>query len=152
MAVTALLRLAKLTGRRDLQEKAEATLQVYRGLLEASPISMGQMLLALDFYFGPVQEFAVVGNQADNGTQRVLRALRRDFQPNKVIALKNGNEPDELVPLLKGKMQKGPVTTYCCENFTCQAPLIGAEAVEAALGVDRDHSSPQTSPSTSSAT
>ncbi|HMC65891.1 MAG TPA: thioredoxin domain-containing protein [Gemmataceae bacterium] len=152
MAVTALLRLAKLTGRRDLQEKAEATLQVYRGLLEASPIAMGQMLLALDFYFGPVQEFAVVGNQAETDTQRVLRALRREFRPNKVIALKNGNEPDGLVPLLKGKMQKGPVTTYCCENFTCQAPLIGAEAVEAALGVDRDHSSPQTSPSTSSAT
>ena len=152
MAVTALLRLAKLTGRRDLQEKAEATLRVYRGLLEASPISMGQMLLALDFYFGPVQEFAVVGNQAENDTRRVLRAIRRDFQPNKVIALKNGNEPDELVPLLQGKTQRGPVTTYLCVNFACQAPLIGTEAVEAALGAKGDHSSPQTSPSTSSAT
>ncbi len=33
MAVTALLRLVKLTGRMDLQEKAETTLRLYRGLL-----------------------------------------------------------------------------------------------------------------------
>src|SRR5262249_32886836 len=32
MAVTALLRLARLTGRMDLQEKAEATLRLFRGL------------------------------------------------------------------------------------------------------------------------
>ena len=31
MAVTALLRLAKLTGRADLRDKAEATLRLYAG-------------------------------------------------------------------------------------------------------------------------
>src|SRR5262249_51941288 len=64
MAVTALLRLAKLTSRRDLAEKAETTLRFHGGLLEMSPISVGQMLLALDFYLGPVQEFAVVGGDS----------------------------------------------------------------------------------------
>ena len=31
------------------------------------------------------------------------------------------------------KTASGPVTTYICQNFTCQAPLVGADALEAAL-------------------
>src|SRR5262249_20360130 len=62
MAVTALLRLAELTGRADLRDKAEATLRLYRGLLGSHPLATGQMLIALDFFLGPVTEFAVVGD------------------------------------------------------------------------------------------
>ena len=43
-------------------------------------------------------------------------------------------ETDKLVPLLAGKAALDGVTTYVCENFTCQAPLVGAAALEAALG------------------
>src|SRR6202030_3738115 len=86
MAVTALLRLAKLTGRGDLLEKAEATLRLFSNLLEQSPMAGGQMLLALDFYLGPVQEFAVVGDAKDEETRQVLRLIRQGFRPNKVVA------------------------------------------------------------------
>ncbi len=81
MAVTALLRLVKLTGRMDLQEKAETTLRLYRGLLAAHPLAAGQMLLALDFHLGPVQEIAVVGDPASEDTRRVLRLLLRLVPP-----------------------------------------------------------------------
>jgi uncharacterized protein YyaL (SSP411 family) len=137
MAVMALLRLAKLTGRMDLMEKAAATLRLFRGLMTAMPMAAGQMLMALDFYLGPVQEFAVVGDLAGEETRRVLRAVRTGFRPNKVVALRPSAEPaeelEELLPLLAGKTGQGAVTTYVCENFTCQAPLVGAEAAEAAL-------------------
>jgi uncharacterized protein YyaL (SSP411 family) len=132
MAVTALLRLAKLTGRGDLMEKAEATLRASRGLMDASPTAAGQMLIALDFYLGPVQEFAVVGDPAAADTGRVLRAIRSGFRPNKVVALKSPKEEGE-VPLLEGKVGDGVVATYICQDFACQAPLVGAEALEAAL-------------------
>jgi len=88
MAVTALLRLVKLTGRADLQEKAEATLRLYAGLLKTQPLAAGQMLVALDFHLGPVQEFAVVGDPGAEDTRRVLRAIRGGFRPNQVVALK----------------------------------------------------------------
>ncbi|MFL5340615.1 MAG: thioredoxin domain-containing protein [Gemmataceae bacterium] len=129
MAVTGLLRLAALTGRDDLRKKAEATLTAYQGVMAASPLGVGQMLLALDFLLGPVQEFAVVGDLGDE-TKRVLRAIRRGFRPNKVVALGDANSS---VGLLKGKQELGGVTTYICENFACQAPLVGAEAVEKAM-------------------
>ena len=135
MAVTALLRLVKLTGRTDLQEKAEATLRLYRGLLSAHPLAAGQMLLALDFYLGPVQEIALVGNPADADTRRVLRLLAAAYQPHRVLAMKSSHDDktESLLPLLAGKSSQGPVTVYVCQNFTCQAPLIGVEAVEAGL-------------------
>ncbi|HJT77409.1 MAG TPA: hypothetical protein VJ739_09435, partial [Gemmataceae bacterium] len=136
MAVTALLRLGKLTGRADLLQRAEATLRAFRGLLANHPMAAGQWLTALDFYLGPVQEFAIVGDPAGSATLRVLRAIRGGFRPNKVVALKppsGGAEAETAVPLLEGRTAGGPVTTYVCENFTCQAPLVGAAAVEAAL-------------------
>jgi uncharacterized protein YyaL (SSP411 family) len=137
MAVTALLRLAKLTGQRDWQEKAATTLRLFRGLMEASPMAAGQMLVGLDFYLGPVQEFAVVGNQDGDETRRVLRAICRPFRPNKVVAVRSPEERESeaegSLALLADKPARGSVTTYICRDFACQAPLVGAEAVEAAL-------------------
>jgi uncharacterized protein YyaL (SSP411 family) len=135
MAVTALLRLAKLTGRADLRDKAERTLRLFRGLMEASPMAAAQMLIAYDFDLGPVKEFAVVGDPAADQTRQVLRMIRSGFRPHKVLALTSPADAgaDAVVPLLAGKTAAGGVTTYICENFTCAAPLVGAAAVEAAL-------------------
>jgi uncharacterized protein YyaL (SSP411 family) len=137
VAAQALLRLSKLTGRQDLWDKAEATLQLFRGLMAASPLAAGQMLVALDFYLGPVQEFAVVGDLSSADTRRALRMIRGSFRPNTVVAAKSGGKertsrPD-LLPLLADKSARGAVTTYICQNFACQAPLVGVEALEAAL-------------------
>jgi uncharacterized protein YyaL (SSP411 family) len=137
MAVTGLLRLAKLTGRADLREKAERTLHLFRGVMEASAMAAAQMLIAYDFDLGPVQEFAIVGDPAGDETKRVLRAVRGGFRPHKVVALKpaSDNSADAVLPLLAGKTAGGAVTTYICQDFTCGAPLVGAQAVEAALAV-----------------
>jgi uncharacterized protein YyaL (SSP411 family) len=134
MATTAVLRLAKLTGRDDFRDKAAAVLRLFGGLMRESPTAAGQMLLALDFHLGPVPEFAVVGDPDDEGTRRVLRAIRAPFRPNRVVALKKPGEGDEASPLLRGKEAVGgKVTVFVCENYACQAPLVGVEAAEKGL-------------------
>jgi uncharacterized protein YyaL (SSP411 family) len=136
MAVTGLLRLGKLTGDNDLQDRAEKTLRLFRGLMSDHPMAAGQMLCGLDFYLGPVQEFAVIGDLAAEDTRRVLRAIRLGFNPNRVLAFKpaaGSAEADAAVPLLAGKTAQGAVTTYVCENFTCRAPIVGADRAERAL-------------------
>jgi uncharacterized protein YyaL (SSP411 family) len=146
MAVTALLRLAKLTGRKEFSEKAEQTLRLFRNLMAEAPSAAGQMLCALDFYFGPVQEFAVVGDPAGAETRQVLRLIHREFRPNKVIALKPATadlkKDDGLLPLLNDKKSLGTVTTYVCRDFVCQVPVVGGEAVEKALAEDSRERSP----------
>jgi uncharacterized protein YyaL (SSP411 family) len=133
VAALALLRLSKLTGRQDLAHKAEATLRLFRGLMAASPLAAGQMLVALDFYLGPVQELAVVGDLAHEETRRALQVIRSQFLPNAVVAAQSADTDTGLVPLLADKTARGAVTTYICQDFACQAPLVGVEALEAAL-------------------
>ena len=81
MAVTALLRLAALTGRRDLADAGRRTLRAYRGLMAEHPAAAGQMLLALDFYLGPVDEVAVIGPAGGEDTRRALRRGPRTVPP-----------------------------------------------------------------------
>jgi uncharacterized protein YyaL (SSP411 family) len=135
MAVQALLRLAALTGRADFRAKAADTLRLFRGLMEQSPSAVGQMLVALDFYLGPVRELAIVGDPAADDTRAVLRAARGRFAPRQVVALRHLDAPDDGVPLLRDR-PAGPagVRLYVCQGFSCQSPSDGAEAALAALG------------------
>jgi uncharacterized protein YyaL (SSP411 family) len=137
VATLALLRLGKLTGRSDLLAKVETTLRVFRGLMEKRPTAMAGMLSALDFYLGPVQEFALVGDPKATDMREVLALIFGGYRPNKVVALRQpGPEGDKAavtVPLLEGKTSENGVTTYICQNFTCQSPLRGVEALEAAI-------------------
>jgi uncharacterized protein YyaL (SSP411 family) len=133
VAALALLRLAKLTGRQDLFVKGEETLRLFRGLMAASAVAAGQMLVALDFYLGPVQEFAMIGDLSHDETRRALQIIRGRFLPNCVIAAKAENEGSGSLRLLADKSGCGRVTTYICKNFACQAPLVGVEALERAL-------------------
>jgi uncharacterized protein YyaL (SSP411 family) len=135
MAVTALLRLAALTGRRDFRDRAVQTLKAYRGLMDEHPAAAGQMLVALDFHLGPVDEVAIVGPKGDPETERVLAAVRSKFRPGRVVAFHDpaaGPPPPE-VGLLADKPMRGTVTTYVCRDFACREPLLGAEAAEQAL-------------------
>jgi uncharacterized protein YyaL (SSP411 family) len=135
MAVTALLRLAALTGRRDFRDAAGRTLTAYRGLMAEHPAAAGQMLVALDFYLGPVDEIAVIGPRGDADTERVLAAIRAKFRPDAVVAFHDpaAGAPPAEVALLADKSMHGTVTTYVCRDFACRAPLVGAGAAEAAL-------------------
>ena len=135
MAVTALLRLGRLTGRRDLLDRAEKTLQLFHGLLASSPLAAGQMLIALDFHLGPVQEFVLVGDYARPDTREALRLLHEGFRPNKVLAYASEylQTAEVFIPLLAGKGARNGVTTYICRDFACKEPLVGVEALRAQL-------------------
>ena len=132
MAVTGLLRLGKLTGDGELVDKATRTLQLFRGLMARSPTAAGQMLNALDFFLGPVKEIAVVGEKTNPEVVEVLRLLRRPFRPHQVVAWK-AKDSKVTLPLLQDRTALGEVTTYVCENFTCQAPIVGTKALQESL-------------------
>jgi uncharacterized protein YyaL (SSP411 family) len=139
MAVTALVRLGKLTGRADYLQAVDATLQTALGVLERSPTAAGQMLLAYDMLLGPTQEIAILGDPAHADTAAVLAELRHRYWPNKLLALRPSSAAgsaigatspeDPLASLFAGKQATGPEpTVFVCENFACQAPVAGKEA------------------------
>jgi hypothetical protein len=135
VAVVGLLRLAKLTGRADLRDRAVTTMKLFHGLMTENPMATAQMLIAVDFHLGPTLEFAVIGDLQAPETQEVLRTIRNGFRPAKVVAVMDKPNPrlEELVPLLAKKTQLGEVTTYICRDYACETPLIGIDSVRQQL-------------------
>jgi uncharacterized protein len=139
MGATALLRLGRLCGRGDFEQKGISTLKFLSGLLAQSPTAAGQALLAVDFLLGPTREIAIVDGTRAEETAEVLKALHRRFIPNKLVAHKKGAMADESLPaplrtLLKGKTSRnGAATIYICEHGACGLPATGVKGLENAL-------------------
>ncbi|MBI1741577.1 thioredoxin domain-containing protein [Candidatus Acetothermia bacterium] len=137
-AVLALLRLAELTSDSDLRKKTEQTLRLFRDLMEQAPNGFSHMLCALDFYLGPTQQIAIVGDKSDSRTQKLLSTIHQQWLPNKVLALKESRrsvpELENAVPLLKDKTLKSDIpTVYVCENYACKTPVTDPQDLEKLL-------------------
>lgn len=136
MAATALIRLGKLTGRTDFLEAAGRTLAMASAVMERTPTGAGQMLIALDLWFGPLQELVLFGGLNQNENEAALLALRKNYLPRSVTAYratksaKKARSP-ALEPLFQGRTAvDGQPTLYICENFACQSPLVGTAAIQ----------------------
>jgi uncharacterized protein len=131
MVATALLRLGKLCGRNDYLSAAEGALLAGLGVMEHSPTAAGQLLIALDFYLGPVPEIVIVG--PDNAeTRAALADLQQRFVPRHVIGRgKPGQQHSGNLSLLfAGRTSDGETSSvYICENFACQKPVSGEAAI-----------------------
>lgn len=133
MAALALTKLGKLTGESTLLTAAEETMRACVELMERYPAGTAQMLLAVDFYLGPSQEFVFVGDGGSE-SKKALADLHRRFLPHKLLAFAGDNSAPALAELLRGKtMVNGEPTLYICENFSCQAPVSGSQNIATAL-------------------
>lgn len=136
MAATALLKLARLTGRRDLEAKAVETLEMMSGTLARLPTAAGQALIALDFLTGPAYELMLIEGDDKTVADQALVAIQQRCIPNKVVWRHKSGQPVpvELRPLLEGKTTvNGGTSLYVCREGVCQAPAVGAEAIQATI-------------------
>jgi uncharacterized protein YyaL (SSP411 family) len=97
---------------------------------ERHPQAVGHALQAIDLHVGPARELALVG--AELGP--LLEVVRSELRPRLVVAGGDGNGDESVVPLLDGRTPvDGQPAAYLCDNFTCAAPVTGAEALADAL-------------------
>jgi uncharacterized protein len=116
MLAEVLLRLARIYGDDELEQRAVGVFRLVREALPRVPLAFGHVLSALDLHFSPPREIAVLGAP----DSEVARAALAGFDPNAVVAF----GPSEDVPLLKGKdLVDGRPAVYVCERFACQAPV-----------------------------
>src|SRR5262245_30982172 len=135
VAITALLRLASLTGTDRWRQTAERALTAMAGVMEQHPLAAGQLFVALDYWLGHGEDDPIPGQLSGEEVRRVIRAARRPFAPRRVVAIAEpGDAEAAKLPLFVDRSRQGAVMTYVCQNYVCQAPLVGAEAAEQALG------------------
>ncbi len=133
MAATALTRLGRLCGQADYLAAAESAVRISADMMLRAPTAMGQMLVAADMLVGPMREIIIVGDPHRPETAGALADLRRRYLPNQVTACRAPDcvdAPGALQPAFRGKtLVQAEPTIYVCENFACQAPISGPDAV-----------------------
>jgi uncharacterized protein YyaL (SSP411 family) len=116
MLAFVLLRLARVYGEDELEQRAVGVFRLAGEMLARAPTAFGHLLCALDLHLAPPQEIAVIG-PADS---EVARAALAAYRPNAVVAF----GPARGVPLLEGKsLVDGRPAVYVCERFVCAAPV-----------------------------
>lgn len=118
LAVMGLLKLARLTGRPDLEEKAVTTLEMMSGQLERVPLASGMSLMALDFVLGPTHEIVVAhGGNADEEIRLQRFASDDRFAEAEAIAGRLGISVSEALVRLgyapeSGREKKDAATLF----------------------------------------
>jgi uncharacterized protein YyaL (SSP411 family) len=98
------------------------------------------MLLAVDWLAAGPREIVVAGDIAAPSTRALLRAIRKTFLPQRIVAMSaretgaRSSQAQELVPILAGK-DPGPrgARAWVCRNYACGAPIDDEKALLAEL-------------------
>ena len=128
LAMSNLLRLARMTGNSSLETKAAKLGAAFSKKINKSPSAYTQLLSALDFAVGPSYEVVITGKAEDKQTKEMLESLEKNFLPNKVVIFKESSEKAQhivkLAPFTKHYSGiDGKTTAYVCQNFSCSLPV-----------------------------
>ena len=133
-----LIRLGRLTMKREFEEKAGFLFKSFSNSILQAPNAYSQMLIALDFALGPSKEIVIAGEPGYQETAAMINSVYKWFIPNKVVALRppSGKEEKivELIPFLKEQAPlEGKPTAYICENYVCKFPATSTEKLQSIL-------------------
>lgn len=125
VSVLNLLKLSRLTGDTDLEEKASTSMKAFSGQIDAMPMAYSQFLHALDFTAGPAYEVVIAGDPDDPDTREMISLAGRSFLPNMVLLLQGKNNIGELAPYTKDmSATDGNATVYICQGYSCSMPIM----------------------------
>ena len=140
VAMLNLLRLGRMTGKPDWEERATAIGRAFSRSVRQSPSAHAQLMVALDFGLGPCYEVVIAGSTQAEDTRAMIRALRAHFLPSKVVLL-NPSEQDrpeisQLSPFTRKQPgMGGKATAYVCRNYNCKLPTTDVDKMLELLDV-----------------
>ena len=138
VAASNLVRLGRMIGRPEWEERADRILQAFGPSIVAYPAGFTQCLAALDFMIGPGREIVIAGDPSGEATQAMLRTVQGMFLPNKVLVLRSEGEEGRrlkaLAPYTEGLgTVNGQPAAYVCEKYACKRPLTALADLQAEL-------------------
>jgi uncharacterized protein YyaL (SSP411 family) len=140
IAAINLLRLARMTGRLEYEEKAAALFHIFSDAIMQSPGAATHLMIALDFARGPSYEVVIAGDLQAEDSRAMIKSLRSVFIPNKVVIFRPagaGEEAPDITRLagfttgLTGRDNKA--TAYICKAFHCELPTTDVHQMLALL-------------------
>ncbi|HYE94602.1 MAG TPA: thioredoxin domain-containing protein [Rubricoccaceae bacterium] len=119
-------RLARMTGRTELEQEAERV-GAAAAEIAVHPASHAYFMVAADFAIGPSIEVVIAGERGAEDTTTMLDRLGRVYTPNAVTLLRAPGEGPApiaaLAPFTEAQTARGgQATAYVCQNQACQQP------------------------------
>jgi uncharacterized protein YyaL (SSP411 family) len=129
------IRLGYLTGEESLKQKAEQILQLFHDFLLEHPSGFAQMLSGFSFFLNP-EEIGIIGSKKDQRTKSMLKEIYLTYLPNKILSLKEPQEPleENWFPFLREKGTPEAPTTFICKGFTCLPPVQNEKELKRLIG------------------
>ena len=126
-AVMNLLRIARLTGRHELEVRAKEILDYFSDEVEAAPTGHSYMLCAYMYSISPnASEVVIVG---DNSSE-MINTYDSIYTPFSVALANITTELVNLIPFISEyREQNGKTAAYVCKNFACSSPVTDASAL-----------------------
>lgn len=122
-----LLRLARLTGRPELDIRAESLARAFAAQIRHMPSAFCMFLCGVDFAESKGRNVVVTGYPDTPGTEAMLQAVNSAYAPDTTLLFRNAQQPEALaqvVPFTAYLTPKdGRPTAYLCENYTCSQPI-----------------------------
>jgi len=120
------LRLARLTGQHELEDKAHQQFRTFGKNIANHPRGYSFSLTALMFSQSITREVIIVGNGEPTKTEELLDIVKEGFKPFTVSMLYTNEHQliKSLVPFITNYTTvNGEPAAYVCENFACSYPV-----------------------------
>ncbi|TDQ43005.1 thioredoxin domain-containing protein [Aureibacillus halotolerans] len=133
MAAANILRLSKLTGNIELQGYAQTLSQAFGQEVKQAPHGFTSMLRSLYYATERSREIVIVGVRGEEKLEALLQLAQTTQRPGDVLLFKDMKKADlsKVAPFTaEHNMMNDEPTLYVCENFSCQMPLTGKEAMD----------------------
>jgi hypothetical protein len=127
VAVLAFLKLHKMTENKMYRDKAGATLKLFALNLDRGARGVPYLMMALDFYLHEPYRVVVAGAPGDAATQKILRAVHGQYQPNRIVLGNTGPVEEFAKGLKPGK--DGP-EAFICSGRECKQPTHVAAEIQ----------------------
>lgn len=120
------IKLARLTGRSELEDLAEKQFKAFGARIEQYPAGHTFMLTALLFSLSKSKETVITSDTDAHDTDPMLKAVNEEFRPFNLTVYFSNNYAglNKIMPFISDyKTIQGKTTAYVCENFTCRSPV-----------------------------
>ncbi len=137
VAALNLLRIYHFTFDEKYLKKSEMIFRAFQPEVSNRPSVYSQMLMALQFFLGPVKEIVIAGDVSEGAGRDMLTQIFRVWIPQKVLIVKSPAVSERIVslmPFTKDQNPAGKVTqVFMCENQTCQNPVKSLDELKEVL-------------------
>jgi uncharacterized protein YyaL (SSP411 family) len=125
VATLNMLRLARLTANRDLENEAYRQFEVFASKVKTIESAHAYFMTALLYSKVSGKDIIIAGEEQKNQTKTMIKEINSTYLPFATVVLSTGDERlNSLNPEIKSHIPlDGKTTAYICENFNCKEPI-----------------------------